>query len=272
MHLPSLLALFKRAIRKKDVVKQDVVKQDVVKQDVVKQDVVKQNVVKQDCLLLNLPVDLIYNILDELQWPEKILLSQTCQLLWYTLHQKYSSAMRRATIYERLEYLTVLGKILPDHRLCTSCRALHLLDYRDLPTMRPGSFKNPCPVPDSLESRHYLHPYYSIAFHHVQLAIKYTRHRNFHQEHRAKLLQSFEITFPRLYSMGLMFSATPVIVCGRFILMTAFYFYDAEEPIPISTISDAPLQICPHLRSGLFLSPNFLLEAIRLARKEGQRG
>ena len=247
MHIPWLFALLKRLIRKKDTV-------------------------KQGFPLLDLPLDLVYNIIDELKLPEKILLSQTCRLLRYTLHRKCASTMCRATAHKRLEYLAVLGHTLPDHRLCTSCRALHLLNYEDIPAMKSGKINNSCPVPRVLGSRHHMLPCYSISFHHVQLAIKYTRLKNFHQEYREKILQTFQVKIPRFCSVPLVFSAIPVVVYGRFLLMTVFHFYNAVEPTPSSTIFEAPVRICPHLGTGLYMSNNPLLAAVRLARTESRRG
>lgn len=231
----------------------------------------RKGAVKQKSSLLNLPLALVYDIFDELQWPEKVLLSQTCRDLWYTLRSQCSSAIRQATVAERVECLAVLGDILPDHRLCISCRALHLLDPKDLPVMSNDRFHKPCPASEDIWSRHRLMPFYSIAFRHVQLAIKYTRLTGVHQDYRASILRKYTISFPRSYS----FTAEPVIAHGRFVLMTTRVFYKAVGPMLFSTLSQMYLYVCPHLGTGAsFIPDSPLLAAIRFVSNvaDGQRG
>lgn len=204
----------------------------------------------------------------------KVLLSQTCRALWYPLRCKSSSAVEEATAVKRLECLAVLRDILPDRRLCTFCRALHLLDPKNLPVTGFDRFYKPCPAPETIWSRHRLMPYYAIAFRHVQLAMKYTRLEGIHQDYRASILQRFTISIPRFYSMRLKFTAEPLVVHGKFILMTIFAFYEDVGPISFSTLSQAHSQFCSHLDAGNFLHPNNpLLAAIRFAFNEadGQR-
>ena len=159
----------------------------------------KKDAVKQDSLFLNLPLAPVYDIFDELQLAQKIWLAQTCRDMWYILRHQCSSAMRQATVEERLECLTRLGNILPDHRLCTSCPALHILDPKDLPVVRYDN----CPSPESAWDFRYLALCYSLAFRHVQLAVKYTRVKDYYQDYRAIILQPFRITIPKFYSMRL---------------------------------------------------------------------
>lgn len=235
----------------------------------------KQDTVKQNSYFLDLPVDLIYAFFDELQLPEKVLLSETCRDLWYILRHQCASATREATAIERLECLAVLGDILPDHRCCASCSTLHRLDPKDLPVMSNDKFYMPCPAPEPVRSRHRLMSQYSIAFRHVQLAIKYTRLRDTHQDYRASVMQRFTTSIPQFYSMRLIFSANPTIICGRFILMSTFIFYTPAEQISLSDITRAHFQICPHLgASGPLLPYNRLLSAIGSACKvaAGQPG
>lgn len=233
----------------------------------------KTKAVKQKAFLLNLPLALVYDIFDELQLAEKVLLSQTCRDLWYTLRCQCSSAMAQATAVERLKCLALLGDILPDHRLCTSCRSLHLLDPKDLPDTHHDKLYLSCPAPETMCSRHCFMPFYPIAFRHVQLAIKYTRLDGVHQDYRADILRKFTTFIPHFCSMRLNFGADPVIIRGRFILMTVFTFYTAVEPISSSNLSQAYFQICPHLGAGSPLIPdNTLLAAARFASNDGQRG
>ena len=96
-----------------------------------------------------------------------------------------------------------------------------------------------------------------------------------HQDYRAgiTILQRFAISIPHFYSMRLDFGADPVVVRGRFLLMTVFTFSTALEPISSSHLSQAYFQICPHLCAGGPIIPdNTLLAAIPFASNDGRRG
>lgn len=221
---------------------------------------------KQKSPFFDLPLALVYDIFDELPLAEKVLLSQTCRDLWYKLRCKYSSAMAKATAVERLECRTILGDILPDHQFCTSCRSLHLLDPKGLPVTGYERFSHPCPGPKIISKRDSLIPCYSITFHRVQLAIQHNRLKGVHQDYCASIMQRFTTSVPRYYSMQMHISADPVVIDGRFILMTIYNFHTAGKPMSSMDLSQAHLQICPHLGAGSHvITDNPLLAAIRSA-------
>ena len=89
---------------------------------------------------LDLPMDTVQNIFNKLQLPAMIMFSQICRSLCYQFRFQCYSAIRRASASERLESLALLGGLLPDHRLCTHCRALHPLDPHGLPVTRYGEY------------------------------------------------------------------------------------------------------------------------------------
>ncbi|KAI9870815.1 MAG: hypothetical protein M1830_003773, partial [Pleopsidium flavum] len=187
----------------------------------------------------------------------------------------YYSTVRKASAVERLEFLGVLGGILPDRRLCTHCRALHLVDPKDLPVTGYDKYYKPCPAPEISWSRHRLNPYYAIAHRHVQLAIKYTRLEDVHQRYRASILQRFTTSFPSFHSMRLKFTVEPVVVNGRFILMTTFDFHEAAAPLSFTTLSRVSVRFCQHLPIDEPTNPESpLLAAIRFAFKvaDGRSG
>ncbi len=75
--------------------------------------------------------------------------------------------------------------------------------------------------------------------------------------------------------MGLKFTSEPVIVHGRFILMTTFAFYEIVGPISFSTLPQAHFQFCPHLGAGEPLNPDKPLPAaicFAFSVADGQRG
>lgn len=208
------------------------------------------NPIRQESPFLDLPLDIVYLVFDELPLHGRILLSQTCRDLRSVLRSKCYSAVRKASAAERLALLRVLGDILPDRRLCTPCRALHLVDHKDLPVTDYDYYYRPCPAPERIWSRHYLNARYAVAHRHVQLAIKYTRLGNVHQRYRARISQRFTTSFPGYYSMNLEFTAEPLVVHGRFILMTTFDFHEAAAPLSFTTLSHAYARFCPHLALG----------------------
>ena len=189
------------------------------------------------------------------------MLSQTCRDLRYHLRQKCSSIVHKTTALERLEHLTMLGNILPDRYLCTGCCALHLVDPKDIPItgcdMHGNNlYRTPCPSPELLWSRHRLNHNYAVAFRHVQLAIKYSRMKGVHQRYRANILQRFAVSYPRLSSIGYDFVSQPVIVRGRFILMTRFEFYKGVEEVSYSTFMKTTIMFCPHHSTSKFNDHN----------------
>ena len=223
--------------------------------------ILRKSAVKQTSLLLDLPLCIIYNIFDELRWSEKVTLSQTCRDLRYHLRQKCSSILRKATALERLEYLNMLGNILPDRYLCTGCCALHLVDPKDIPItdcnlLGSNLYHTPCPSPEPLWSRVRLHRNYAVAFRHVQLAIKYSRMEGIYQRYRASIMQRFVVSNCPSSSLGFNFVAEPVIVRGRFILMTTFEFYGDFEEVSYSTFMQTTITFCPHHGTGKLSARN----------------
>jgi len=206
--------------------------------------------IEQQSPLLNLPLDIVHAIIDELPLPAMILFSQTCRDLRLLIQSKCYSTVRQASAAKRLDFLCALGHILPDHRLCAHCRALHLVDLKDLPVTAYDTFYKPCTAPEPLFSRHRLLPYYAVAQRHVQLAIKYTRLAGTHQSYRASILQRFTISYPEFYSLGLDFTAEPIVVHGRFILKTTWDFREAAAPVSFAMISHASFGLCAHLRAA----------------------
>lgn len=205
--------------------------------------------IKQNSFLLKLSLEIIYDIVNRLPLSAIILLSQTCRDLWYLL--RGSTAMQKVTSSERLELLATLGYILPYYRLCGGCNALHIVDPKDVPKrVYDGSCKE-C-IPNKSSGRVSILAYYAVEFHHVQLAIKYTRLGNIHQHYRARILQKYTKS-KLLYAStkqrftALDFTAEPVIVQSRFIMMETFVFRDQDQPLSITTFAAQFFKVCPHL-------------------------
>ena len=203
---------------------------------------------KQRCSLLNLPLDIIYTIADELTLPARIILSQTCRDLWHLLHGDCLSAFRTASVMERLDCLTVLEQLLPDHRLCTGCCALQSVDHEE---GVPGRF---CPFDKPRFSRFLVSGSYAIAFPYVQLAIKYgsrSRYQGTRKQYYPPLLPKFSISVRDFFSWKLDFSAEKLVAKGRFLLKTTHVLRGVIQPLSLLNTSKAPVAICPHLSLGV---------------------
>lgn len=225
---------------------------------------------KQQSRFLQLPPELLYDIWDELPLPEKIQLSQVCGILWYTFHSRCLSAYRQATSGERLNCLVVLGDKLPDHRFCAYCLALHPINPKDLPSLYGYKYLKSCPAPEPACNRHNLAPFYTLAFQHVQLAMKYTHLKNCHQNYRASIMQKFTRSWAHIYSMRLQFIAEPRIVQGKFLLMATLVFHQTSESALLSSLSKAPFCFCAHVGAmGMRRLPeNHLLNAVLRASQK----
>ena len=80
-----------------------------------------RGVVEQDLLLLNLPLCLILDVFDKLDWPDQVVFPQTCRGLYHHLNSKCISTLRKATPEGPMKCLTVLSNVLLDHYVCERC-------------------------------------------------------------------------------------------------------------------------------------------------------
>ncbi|MCJ1316009.1 hypothetical protein MMC15_001329 [Xylographa vitiligo] len=244
----------------------------------------------QDSPLLDLPLDIIYEIFNKLSLSAKILLSQSCRDLWYQLRSKCYTAVQNAPPHQRLKCLAKLGTILPNHRLCTGCNALRFVAPKDLPLTGFDKHHKPRLVFGSLWSRRGLLPHYSMVFRppspsrwnrhhllpscsiavrHTILAMKCTCAKNIRKIYRALILKDFMISFPHYYSMNLQFYADALTIHGKLILRTIFDLYQGEGLLAFEALSHSSIGFCPHLwtrePATTEITENPLLAAIRLA-------
>lgn len=207
---------------------------------------------RQSSPFLDLPLDVTYAVIDELPLSSKILLSQTCRALRYQMRERCFSALRQSTAKQRLETLTDLGSLLPDQYLCAICNALHRIDYDDFPANKDrGILKadRPCSCLEFWENSHCI-PFYTNAFRHVHLATKYTYMNTSHQFYRERLLQKYETSRSDYGSLALKFIAEPRIILNRYILMTTCIFSAGSKPYSFESVSQIPIQFCPHSGFG----------------------
>ena len=214
---------------------------------------------KQDSLLLNMPLCLISDISDELDWPDKVVFSQTCRGLWYHLHSKCISTFRKATSEDRLKYLTMLSNVLLDHYVCERCCVLHLMNPEDIPGIWRSrcwdTYHAPCPLPELKEGRVSFSAHYAFGYRHVQLAFKYLRlgGKAVHQRYLNDIMREFVISEnpssrPRIQSDT--FTALPRIVRGKFIVRARYDFSEDLPKVSYSNIVKTPISFCPHHHMG----------------------
>lgn len=219
---------------------------------------------KQDSFLLRMPGEIINEIVDLLQLPARILLSQACRGLWYLLHSECSVALQEATSAERLDYLAALAYYLPNYQLCGYCNALHIVDPRDFPAAGPNKYSTSCPALNPW-SHGLIDSSYHLMFHHVQLAVKYTRLRNIHQNYRTDILQRYTSFIPHFRHLLAMLDLTaePVVVQDKFILKMTHVLHNFVEPLSVETLERMSIRLCPHLRTDrLRNGPSPLLAAV----------
>ena len=217
--------------------------------------------VRQDSSLLNLPLCLILDIFDELNWPEKVVFSQTCRGLWYPLHYKCVSIFQNLTAENRLRYLTMLGNVPLDHYTCENCCSLHLINPKDYPSswIRPlvdsKVFHHPCPLPETREGHiSGLHDY-AIGFRHLQLACKYSRLGGtaIHRRYMKNILQGWtEKANPEPWQSARpgyqrpRCNVQPRIVRGRFIVRTEHHYFESLPELSLLAVLEATTTFCPH--------------------------
>ena len=141
--------------------------------------------VEQTSAFLDLPIDILCSICDELPLSAKILLSHTCKAMWYMLRGKCSFQLKAIGREDRFNTLTELGNLLPDNYHCkiTKCNVLHTVEPNDIPNLSNWyRRRHSCRIQN--QSFDHVHPqhFYAILFHHVQLALKYSRMKEKHQD------------------------------------------------------------------------------------------
>ncbi len=214
---------------------------------------------KQDSLLLNLPLCLILNICDELDWPDKVVFSQTCRSLWHHLHSKCVSTFRKATFEDRLKYLTILSSILLDYYVCERCCVLHLINPKDVPGIWRSqcwdTYHVPCPLPELNEGSVSFSRHYAFAYRHVQLALKYSRlgGKAVHQRYLKNILREFvHLEHPssqqRIESDA--FTARARVVRGKLIVRARYHFFEDLPKVSYKNIIMTPMAFCPHHTIG----------------------
>lgn len=182
--------------------------------------------VEQTSAFLDLPIDILCIICDQLPLSAKILLSHTCKAMWYMLCSECSFQLKALVREDRFNTLTELGNLLPDNYHCIKCNILHPVEPDDIPDMTNWyrRRRHSCRTPSQMFDHVHPQRFYAVLFHHVQLALKYSRMKEMHQDCRTNILQSFEIR-PAGSPIIKTFAAKPKVVNDRFILLATYVLY-----------------------------------------------
>ena len=207
--------------------------------------------VEQTSAFLNLPIDILCSICDELPLSTKILLSHACKAMWYMLRSKCSFQLKAIGRKDRFNVLAELGNLLPDNYHCIKCNVLHPVEPDDIPNLTNWYCRrHSCRTPGQMFDSVYPQASYSVSFHHVQLALKYSRMGEKHQDCRRNILQYFEIR-PVSSPIIKAFAAKPRIVNDRFILLTTYVLYAGPLRDAAKRDYDKYIMFCPHHHFGI---------------------
>lgn len=218
--------------------------------------------VEQTSAFLDLPIDILCCICDQLPLSAKILLSHTSKAMWYMLRSKCSFQLKAMAPEDRFNTLTELGNLLPDNYHCTKCNILHPVEPNDIPNLtnwyRRG---HSCRTPSQMNDHVHPQDSYAVLFHHVQLALKYSRMKEKHQDCRTNILQKFEIC-PAGSHIIKTFAAKPKVVNARFILLATYVLYAGALRDAAKTDYDKYILFCPHHHFGIGTGPGNFFAAI----------
>ncbi|EHK43350.1 hypothetical protein TRIATDRAFT_301206 [Trichoderma atroviride IMI 206040] len=209
------------------------------------------------CHLLQLPVDMLVEILAFLPPYTLLLVYQTCRPLRTIIHQFFLAGrgdiLSNATPEDRLLYLTHSSRLQPDRWVCAKCCKLHRIHGEDTPYKSSPRHLS-CVDGLDISERYGESKYFAYVpkHRHVQLTLKYTRLENkerVYNKYLLKLLEPYHHQLQEAYwtitrGVEVRFSAYPKVVNGRYLLLSIWTYLDYE--IKVSRKSIRYLDICPH--------------------------
>ena len=179
--------------------------------------------------------------------------------MWYMLRSKCSFQLKAICWEDRFNTLTELGNLLPDNYHCIKCNTLHPVEPDNIPNLTNR-------IAAATHAAHQakcliMCTRYAVSFHHVQLALKYSRIKEKHQDYRWNILQKFEI---RSVASPIIktFAAKPKVVNARFILLTTYVLYAGPLRDAAKKDYDRYMMFCPHHHFGIGTGPGKSCAAI----------
>ncbi|KAI1768695.1 hypothetical protein GGR53DRAFT_476622 [Hypoxylon sp. FL1150] len=216
---------------------------------------VQQPQVKQQkCTsILDLPLEVQWNILERLSLASRTVVGQTCRRLRQITKSDGPGLARPIELnQDRYEFLMLISRSLPDKYVCMHCRILHRVRTKDTPRARYNY--SGCPhIVDSRSTPPLANRPASLQYRHVQLALKYARTRDPEYADYLQALTAFTTECPAAWDYKIKYEAEARIVPdpaddGRLHYLLAsswvipFPFHRTGYPDELS------ISACPHLR------------------------
>lgn len=145
--------------------------------------------IEQTFAFLDLSIDILCNICDESSLFTKILLSYICKTMWYMLRNRCSFQIKAIVRENRFNTLIELRNLLSNDYHCIKCNILHSMKSNDISNLRNWyRRRHSCRTSNQMFNHLHSQHFYAISFHHVQLALKYSRMKKKHQNCRTNIL------------------------------------------------------------------------------------
>ena len=181
--------------------------------------------------------------------------------MWNILGAKSSLELKALASMRRFYTLAELANLLPDSYHCPQCNNLNNVDPLDVPDCwtepnhRPecdfGTYN------DTLRAGFE----YVLLFHHVQLALKYTRMKSKHQDYRANILKKYQDFKPFDTSITKTYTAKPKVVENKFLLRGVFVLDASSIRDPRGKRCHDTIRFCPHQYFHLGDGPEYTFQA-----------
>ncbi|KAL7784144.1 hypothetical protein V8C37DRAFT_396198 [Trichoderma ceciliae] len=205
-----------------------------------------------DCVMLQLPVDILIMIMAKLPIYNQIIASQTCRSLRAILRhhcigdeEPLSTMLTRL---QRLRFLFLLARTLPDKWVCDECVTLHNVEARDTPA-DPRCKR--CRRYRRLQERSSGSYGFSLNHRHLQLTFKHLRltsTEKVYQKYLQSLLAPYHtqittgyIRSPKIHGQ---YSAYPRVVDGRYLLKCTWDYRERQDIVRRQYMGS--VSICEH--------------------------
>lgn len=245
-----------------DAIAEQEVAQGVVTRIEVSQEEVAQEEVAQDAVILNMPREILLEIMDHLELHDTFHLSHVCRCFRALTKRDWKEAVHQLPRHLQLSFWTGLAFVMPNHWACSLCSKLHKRNPSDAPGWtfpsisddrdnaraqnRPARciWEQQQDPPEMIAA-----PCWMMDHSHLQLAVKLTlRPQDGNASYLERLMQVFErqnYSFASHHLLDMIM--TPKIVDGRYLLLVQ-YVSRLRSNKPISFEKAPPIRVCRHMR------------------------
>ncbi|CAJ0550303.1 Ff.00g102330.m01.CDS01 [Fusarium sp. VM40] len=191
--------------------------------------------------LQDLPVDIIFIIINYLELCDLFLLSQTSGAMRYFAKRDWKAEINNKGLKHKLDFLSSLAYALPDRWVCGYSVCLCEVDPHDVPAANPFPWDDDM-APDWRGS-------YKLQPHHVQLALNYDRLGGVYETTLKKMILSTNKTTYEDTPGGsyIKYTAAPAIIGDCFHLLETWEM-NAKESLASNHKWNTPIlfDVCPH--------------------------